>query len=949
MQSITRRGLALAALSLFVGTSFAQSQESSPDQTQVLPAIVVTGTNLPPGPPTTVSVPVTVLGTEQIADTGVATDLLSVLRKAMPQFTGNANLGIENATSEAFFTMGGSAISVHNLDTLVLVDGRRVAVDPAVADTGGNFVDVNMIPPSAIDHVEVLSDGASAIYGSDAVGGVVNIILKKDFNGWDAGIHWGESDNHGHYTERQAHLTGGVSNGSTSVLVSVEGTETSPVMMSERGYSNPIYGPAQVPGSLMVTSFTTGPSFYLLAPGLSAPPGGGQYAISDLVGMGVYQPASPGQLALNEAPEQTLIESLKRESALLNMSQKIFGDHLVLFGSLLYGEVRTQSSMVAQPMSPYVSTPVTDFAVYQTTPPPPGPYAYVPYIPVSQPNNPFSESFIDQGNLVNVNNVFTGHPIETMDTSRLIRLVAGLRGQFGGGYSWEAGVDLNRYHVGYMNPGQINTAALNAAFAAGAINPFSAAQPAASALDGVLGARTDDMLSTLQTFDFLVRGSPFELPSGAVSFAAGAQYKKERVSASPDANSEPLPGGLPLPAWLSYQSLIPFDASRNDTSVFAEVKIPLAGPSQAIPGLRSLSVDLAGNEDSYSIGGHSSVPQAGLLYQPFDEQLTLRASAGRTFEVPTLYDLYAPVQSGVYPGVTFTNAAGGQTTANFNAFGGSNPDLRPSTSNTWSTGFILSPKAAPGFDLSFDYFEVVQKEEIGRLSAAAIAQGVDINGPSSPYAQYVHVGNPAGPSVTGPGQISANPSAIYLYIPLINLSSQSLKGFDVTLDYKHSTPASGQLLLSSTLTAYSSYLLQAIPTEDYYQYAGDASGGGSSSQGTIPRWRTYTSVDWRVGAWDAVIGHTYVPRVTDIGPGGDAATAPVGVGSYQQFDAILGYRFPAFRYSGSGRVSVRIGADNVFNRMPPVALNAFPLTNSDVGTYGGAIGRLWFVDATYDF
>ena len=951
-QPLSVLGVALiAGASLTVLAQTAPTSSTSADDEPVkLSKVVVTGSRLP-GPADSAAVPVNVLGPDEITGTGVATNVLDILRKAMPQFTGNGNLGLENAGNVAFFSMGGSAVSMHNLNTLVLINGRRVAFNPAEAAVGDQFVDVNMIPPSAIDHIEVLSDGASAIYGSDAVGGVVNIILKPAYNGWEAGVHWGESDNGGHYTERSGYLTGGTSTGTTSLMISAEGTETSPVYMRQRPYTNPIFGTTSYPGIIDIISFQTGAdTFYRLNPASNAPPQGGSYTIDQLVQMGVYTPQTPAQVVAgyNLANQQMLMASFKRRSMVADFEHKISGDKLVLFGDVIYAVTHTQSSLNGQSMTPYVSTPFLDFAQYGTSPAPPG-FAYVP---ATQANSPFSPDWLDQGNLVTAHNRFTAYPVLTQVDSEFYRFMGGFKGAISPDYSWEAAAVYNRYHLDYQSPGQIDTANLNAAFAAGALNPFAYTQAAGSLPGDVIGTRTNDMASTLASADVLFRGAPLALPGGKLGLVVGASYTREHLTAAPDANS--LPDAMGIPAWQGFQSFSPFNASRNVASLYGELKIPIFGASQGIPGLHELTLNLAGRYDNYTVVGHSTVPEVSLLYRPVDNQFTIRASAGKSFSAPTLYELFGPVQSGQIPPVTFNNYGGGQTMqAVFNGFGGSNPDLQPAKATTWSTGFVFAPRAATGLSLSADYFQVVDKGEIGYLSIPAIVQGVELQGPASPFAQYVHLGGPQAPGVTGPGQLStANPSSVFVQVPLINLASEALKGFDATFDWTIPTASAGQFSLSSSLAVYNSFRLQAIPTEGYYQYAGHATGGStsSSSQGTIPRWRTYTTLEWKYEGVDARIGHTFVPSVTDIGPGGDAATPPVPVSSYQQIDVLFTYDFSKTDRTGwLGKLVLRIGVNNLFNKTPPLAPNAFPSTNVDVGTYNGAIGRLYFVDASYRY
>ncbi len=964
-------GMALASALAASAQTVSPGPASGPDEPLVLSQELVTGSYLPDRP-NTATRPVDVVSSDQLIATGVETDLADSLRKALPMFTGNGSVGLENAGSEAFVTQGGSYLQIHNLATLVLIDGRRAAFDPAEAALGSEFVDLNMIPASAIDHVEVVTDGTSALYGSDAVGGVINVILKSNFNGWQAGVHWGESSNPGGYTERSGYVSGGVSNATTSVMLSVEGTETSPIYMSQRPYSNPIYTTTTYPGIISVQPYAvsidpnTGQetgvqpgalSYYRLNPSLNAPPEGLQYSIDQLVQMGVYSPVSAQQLltGYNVANQQTLLSSFDRRSLVADFEHHVFGDRLVLFGDLMYSHDRTQSSVAGESLSPYLSAPFTDPFAAGTTPPP----SYIAYVPFETPTSPFSPAWLYQPNaqgfsvnVVNANDLFSQYPQLTQDQSEFYRFSGGLRGELDSNYSWELGTDLNRYHLGFTSPGQIDTANLNAALAAGSLNPFAYSQATGALPGNVIGTKSDDMLSTLYSVDVLFRGTPLELPNGKLSFAVGASYTRESLAATPDAISQPIAAGLSIAGWLNTESLSPFDASRDFSSVYGEVKAPIVGPKQGIPGIDDLTLDLAGRFDDYSLVGHSTVPEASLHYAPFDDRFTLRVSAGRSFGAPELAELFGPPISGPIPPFMYQGYYGNAaSSAGFTGFTGPNPALQPFRANTWSTGFVLAPREAKGFDLSFDFFEATVSGAIGHLSQLDIVQSVESLGSSSPFAQYVHVGGPNGPGVTGPGQLStANPTSIFIQVPLINLSSQADKGFDTTLDYAVTTASAGRFKVSSTATVWNSYLLQEIPTENYYQYAGTASGGASSSQGTIPRWRTYTTLDWTWGGVETEIGHTYIPSVEDIGSGGANASAPMHVGDYQQYDVKISSDMGENGAHGwLGRVKLGLGVNNVFNRMPPVAANAFPATNADVGDYNGPIGRMYFIDLDYHY
>ena len=249
----------MAALSLMMGTGFvlpvgaqtppassstgststttSTSESSSDDQAVSLPKYVVTGSNIPTAAEA-LSVPVVALNVDDMQNSGVETNTLDILRKMVPSISG---IGSENANIATATNYGGAQLFIHGLPALVLVDGQRVATSSAEAINGNSFVDLNLIPPAAIESIDVLQDGSSAIYGSDALGGVINITLKKDYNGWDVREHWGESTNDGHYNERTFSVVGGVSDGKNSITMSAEYTQNPYILFSQRPDTH-IYG-----------------------------------------------------------------------------------------------------------------------------------------------------------------------------------------------------------------------------------------------------------------------------------------------------------------------------------------------------------------------------------------------------------------------------------------------------------------------------------------------------------------------------------------------------------------------------------------------------------------------------------------------------------------------------------------------------------------------------------
>ncbi|MDB6167235.1 MAG: TonB-dependent receptor, partial [Verrucomicrobia bacterium] len=253
------------------------------DDSVKLEKFVVTG-SLIPFAADAPAIPVTTITSVDIERSGTQTSLLEVLRKTVPQFVGNGNLGATNANVSSGSTSGGSQLSLFNAQTLVLVNGRRVAYAPVGASGGYQFVDVNLIPVSAVERIDVVTDGASAIYGTDAISGVVNIILKSDFQGAEVGGRYAFSDNKGNYAERSGHASIGASTGKTSVTISASWFKSDPLFNYERPYSNPTYGTGTFPGSISLNSNT----YYFLNPSLNAPPMNTDLTPAQLVANGTY-------------------------------------------------------------------------------------------------------------------------------------------------------------------------------------------------------------------------------------------------------------------------------------------------------------------------------------------------------------------------------------------------------------------------------------------------------------------------------------------------------------------------------------------------------------------------------------------------------------------------------------------------------------------------------------
>jgi len=923
---------------------------ASDDSAIVLPDVVVTGSNLPQAMDA-LAMPVAIIDSKVMEESGVNFDTLDILRKVSPNIGGT---GEENAQNGGNGTYGGAGAAVNGLLSLVLVDGRRVVNDPSGAVDGGQFVDLNLIPPAMIDHIEVLEDGASAIYGSDALGGVINIILKKNYNGWEAETHFGYSDNTGHYSERSASLVGGVSNGSTSITIGLDFAQHDAIYLKDRSYTTPVNVTYNYSGVIDIYDVASGSDdFYQLAPGVNAPPGGATYTISQLVSKGVYVPKTYNQVldGFNASNNITLIGYLKRYSALANMEHRIFGDRLVAFSSVIVAHTSTWSEQDGQPNFPYVQDAYVDNDLYWGfTPAPPG----TSIVPVTAPSNPFSQAFVDQGadgqsgEIITAHSRFTQYPKPFQNDSDLFRVVGGLRGEIGENIHWEMAANLDRYALAYTNTNLINASAFNAGIADGTINPFAITQ-APGALDGVLGTAFVNMVSTLESYDAKVYGTLIDLPAGPLGFAVGGSYLREGLSAVPDTGSLANSVGESQ-GWEYAYTFVAFSSERIVSSAFAELEIPVTSPKQAIPGAHALSIDGAVRYDGYSgTVGATTNPEVSVAWAPIDNQLKVRASAGTSFVAPLLYTLYGPVSTGVLSPITYTvyNGNGAQETGVFNGTSGSNPELKPYTAKTWSVGFVLTPKKVPGLSITADFVDLLARGFEGTLPPDIIVQSVESLGPASPYAAYVHYDGPDGPTVTAPGGISGHaPQEIYVTGTLVNLGASPECLTDIKIDYAHALPGIGKFDIASTWTGIQRLTYQLDPSEPFYSYIGKV----SQTVGTIPRWANYSTIDWSSRGIDAFLGISYVEGITDVGAGGDDPYGFEHVGAYIEYDLGLSYDLSHLHNHWSLRgLKVTVGVNNAFNRTPPLAPDVFPLTNADIGAYDGAIGRMFYVNGKFEF
>ena len=894
------------------------------EQATELEEIVVTGSLIPqdlnaPG------IPVTLMSAQDIQDTGVSTNMLDVLQKSQPFFYGSNNLGSDNGNISSGSTNGGSQLSLRNRATLVLLNGRRVAVSPVAASGGNNFVDVNMIPVSAIERVEILPDGASATYGADAVGGVVNLILKTDYEGVEVGGRYG-SDDRGKYTERSYYATLGAGNENTHVTFSTEWAKNDPIYQIDRSWSRGQFRSPTFAGSVNYTDADGNARYYYLNPNLNAPPKNLNLTLAQLVAAGIYSgPMGQSDVAqyFDLSTYPTMIIENERRSALLAADHTV-NEHLELFGDFLVSQTETQSQLNAQPVSGTVAA--------------------------NNPNNPFNIA-------VTARNRFLEFPRQYQTDTTLWRGVAGIRGDIVGSWKYELAGNWNRAQSQFRNPGLIDGNAYAAAVADGSYNPFARRQEP-GVLDQFIGIQFRDYESTLYSYDAKVFGDVFSLPAGKVQLAVGADTRYETLDYKNDKMDQT--GG-----WLQATPTQPFTADLNSQGYFAEVRIPVFSPDFNVPGFYALELSLAGRQEVYDTTDDPFVPKFTMRWQPFGETFAVRGGYSESFTAPTLFELYGPVTAGFTDSINLRRysasgspilgADGKQVVADnrqYRSRSGSNEFLDPATSKNWTVGLEWMPEGAlQGLEVSLDWFNIEEEDLIDSVDSAIILQDIEEKGTASPYASLVRLGETVatetyfdnGAPITAPGQITNRPSdSVWLSNSLINIAGVDQAGLDFKVGYTYET---------DTLGTFSGRVSGVWL--DHYDYAGApglaieerAGTFGGAVPGVYADWRAFLQLGWTLGGWSAGINGQFIPEIDDFGDGYSEAMLGT-VDSYMAWDVRVGFDFADMPGYASG-LRLNAGINNVLDEDPPFIAGEDNQSH-DISTYD-AIGRFYYMELAYKF
>ncbi|KTF34063.1 TonB-dependent receptor [Xanthomonas vesicatoria] len=876
------------------GTGTAIAQEAG---TTNLDKIEVTGSRIKSADVET-SQPVLTLTRQDIDKQGV-TSVADVLQRVA------ANGAALNRT----FNNGGdgsSGIALRNLGsarTLVLVNGRRWT-------TGlDGSVDLNTIPTAMVERIDILKDGASTIYGSDAIAGVVNIITRKNFDGAEAGVNVGQySDGDG---QRQAYdFTIGTTTDRATLMVGASYVKEDSVMAGDREIS------------------AGGPPFFSGQSGTGFPGSYVRNGSRRILINGVETPYVANVHGYNTAPDNYLLTPQERTS-LFTQGSFNFTDNVTFRTEAMYNERKSEQLLAAMPVTGLTLS------------------ADSLYNPFDQDLTGVNRRFIETGGRSFNQNVKNWH------------FYGGLEGFFefaDRSFDWDVGYRYDKSDENVLTYGLFNLANLNSAYGPSELRggvPVCVSAPGGDVIPGCVpvnplgprGSITQDALdytsftahdsSSVESKGYTanISGDIVDLPAGPLAFAAGYEYRKETGQFDPDAF---------IAAGLSTgNGARPTAGSYSLDEFYLELSVPVLAD---LPGAQLLDFSLATRYSDYSNFGDTVNNKFGFRWKPIQD-LMIRGNYSEGFRAPSINNLFAgnsdsfetyadPCSSEASgqlsnPVVAQSCGAAGVPT-NFVQPGAgngakqtlepftwtSNEQLQPETSTSRTLGFVFSPSFAQGLNVSLDWWQIEIENAITRPESQFILDKC-YGGSAGEQAQYCAL------ITRDPNYSDGAYTVTNINMPLLNLASYKVEGWDLAINYRLPETAFGQFTISWDSTYLSSWETKATADSELEQFQ-----GRYLNQDPYWRIRSNLYVDWSLGDFGINWGLRYKSGMAEACPlsaalaqaycsDPDRVTAD-GAEPRNHIGATT-YHDIQVRYNTPWNATVSVGLNNAFDKDPPVA------------------------------
>lgn len=835
--------------------------------------------------------PATVVTAEQIQNTGIVT--IETALQRLP-----ANAGFAGNQTSAYWTNNGYGTAQVNLRglgikrTLVLLNGRRLVA----GGTGANSSpDLNMIPVVALARTDVLKDGASAIYGADAMAGVVNLVTRTDYEGLGLSVRQGITER-GDGSDLTADLLWGIRNDRGGFMAAVTYQKTSAVNMASRA---PCSLAETTPGSLScVNSAST-------IGGRAVLPNGQQINFNQVPGGNgnFYEPYSPAKHNFNSNPFLNAVSPVER------VSTAFFADYALTDGIQAFGEF-----LYTFRKSNQIATPRTLRNLS---------------IPASNPTNPTGQNLVlAQRRLAEPG---ARHFFQETDTWQG---TFGLRGKLANDWAWEVAGSFGRNTAvdGSTNIANLERVAntldrskcsstAGAAIPCGDYLGFGDLTP--QVLDYILFTSRDRGGNELGTVTADLNGDLFSLPAGAVSFATGVVYRREKGWRDPDP--------LTVLGVANVNQQDPISGSSTAKEAYLELSVPvLANTAFA----KALTLDGAVRYSDYNLFGSDWNYKLSADWV-VNDSIRLRGTYGTGFRIPNVPELFGGVSEGnlttTDPCSRYTSSGDVTLIANCQASGvpanytqlgttilttvGGNQSLRPESSTTWTVGTVISPRGIiPGLSLTADWFDIKIKDAIRAIPG------------STKLAVCYASQNLSHPFCSDFTRSALTGEVTYLSAQPINTGREEMNGLDLGLVY---SGAVGEVKISLDLnmTYLNKYVVNPFPGGAPIYFDGFIGGGN----GGYPKWRGYGVLTAEKDGISATWSTQWIGKATDF----NASAGDIGYRTPNVF-----YHNLQLAFAIDEKTRFQIGADNLFDRKAPY-IQSFTDANTDTMTYD-LLGRRFY-------
>lgn len=966
----------LLASSLLCGATLfaapALAQEAAADASAVAAeapqdeAIVVTGSRLVRTDLEAPS-PLTVVGENDIKLSGSVT-LENTINK-FPQLASGNTSNVNNG--------GGSGVLTANLRglgatrTLVLVNGRRFI--PANSD---GQVDLSSIPDALIKRVEIITGGASAVYGSDAIAGAVNFLLKNDFNGVEASYRYGqtfEDDGASHKVD----LTVGTNldDGRGNVTVSASYTKRDPIFQSARAFSrvplDTIGGKLVPGGSSAIPGTRIGFSQAQLAQlvGVNLTPGGNCTAINGIRfgANGDVLPYCNPEDAYNYSSFNYLLRPFERFQ-ISSIARYELGDNVELYGEAYYVNTRNSSQLAPDsetPVTPGAGSGILLVPNYATNPGllPAVRDFFVNNAALFDPNNTGTATVIGAGRRYNELG-----PRENDYERNSFSLTGGVRGSFpllGSDWGYDTFFQYQRNRTDSTTRNSVSATRLsqgldtvldangnvvcrNQTLGCVPVNIFGLDTITPEAARFMTPPRSSNDEFERKVAGASLSGVLFELPAGPVALALGTEYRKDKFEFNPSP--------MDLAGEYGGRSQAAVAGQFSVTEVFGELRVPIL-KDMAFADL--LAVEGAARYSDYG-GDNSTVGgvftwKVGAEYAPID-WVRFRSAFNRAIRAPTINELKDPISlgftSGTDPCVKSRNPTQAQqdlcvlqgvpradlptfeqANVGFYGLSGGNPNLTEERSKTLTVGAVISPPFARRLNFTVDYFKVEVKDAIARINANQTLNDCFTRlDPNAATCQAI--------------KRFANGQIDYVSTQLANLGELKVEGVDAQVDYRMDLPFAQIAGENATLnlSAVASFLFERSTKVLAGQKPLDCAGhfgGGCTGNGVFatPDFKLNLNATYNSGPLTVRLAGRMVGDMK-LYPG---VAAPVKEASSQwYFDA-------AVTGDVMDEVQLFAGIENLFDKQPPIFGTAISAdTNTDPSLYD-VVGRRFSVGARLKF